>query len=102
MKLWEVATGKCLKTWEFLTAVKRVAFSYVLSSQSAHICDTFRHGVGSEGVKLTDDSEEDDTILSITEQRSGQPSVIRIFGINREEPTKRASTLSTHTPLLPT
>lgn len=29
MKLWEVATGKCLKTWEFLTAVKRVMFSCV-------------------------------------------------------------------------
>ena len=26
MKLWDVSTGKCLKTWEFLTAVKRVAW----------------------------------------------------------------------------
>ncbi|KAL7273020.1 translation initiation factor eIF3 subunit [Rhizina undulata] len=27
MRLWEVQTGKCLKTWEFPTAVKRVEFS---------------------------------------------------------------------------
>jgi translation initiation factor 3 subunit I len=27
IKLWEVRTGRCLKTWEFPTAVKRVEFS---------------------------------------------------------------------------
>lgn len=27
MKLWLVRTGECLKTWEFTTAVKRVAWS---------------------------------------------------------------------------
>jgi translation initiation factor 3 subunit I len=27
IRLWEVATGKCLKSWEFPTAVKRVEFS---------------------------------------------------------------------------
>lgn len=27
IKLWEVQTGKCLKTWEFPTAIKRVEFS---------------------------------------------------------------------------
>jgi translation initiation factor 3 subunit I len=26
-KLWQVATGKCLKTWVFNTTIKRVAFS---------------------------------------------------------------------------
>lgn len=30
MKLWEVKTGECLYTWEFLTAVKRVAWKWVL------------------------------------------------------------------------
>lgn len=29
MKLWAVATGKCLYTWEFPTAVKRVAWKSV-------------------------------------------------------------------------
>jgi hypothetical protein len=42
MKLWEVQTGKCLFTWEFPTAVKRVAFS-----------------------------EDDSLIACITEQRMG-------------------------------
>jgi len=63
MKLWDVSTGKCLKTWEFLTAVKRVAWS-----------------------------EDDKMILSITEQRSGQPSVIRIFPINREDGPAQTNT----------
>jgi translation initiation factor 3 subunit I len=34
MKLWQVATGKLLYTWEFPTAVKRVAWKLVLSSLS--------------------------------------------------------------------
>ncbi|KAE8541263.1 eukaryotic translation initiation factor 3 subunit I [Cryptococcus gattii VGV] len=63
MKLWEVKTGECLYTWEFLTAVKRVAWN-----------------------------EDDDKFLSITEQRSGQPSVIRIFSINREAPRSQSTT----------
>lgn len=54
MRLWEVQTGKCLFTWEFPTAVKRVAFS------------------------------EDDTLIAcITEQRMGYQGAIRIFEINR-------------------
>lgn len=54
MKLWDVQTGKCLFTWEFPTAVKRVAFS------------------------------EDDTLIAcITEQRMGYSGAIRIFEINR-------------------
>jgi len=54
MKLWDVQTGKCLFTWEFPTAVKRVAFS------------------------------EDDTLIAcITEQRMGYRGAIRIFEINR-------------------
>ena len=27
VKLWEIATGKCVKTWEYPTAIKRVEFS---------------------------------------------------------------------------
>ncbi|RSH87057.1 translation initiation factor eIF3 subunit [Saitozyma podzolica] len=63
MRLWDVRSGKCLYVWEFLTAVKRVAWS-----------------------------EDDEMLLSITEQRSGQPSVIRIFKINREDPANQSST----------
>ncbi|KZT19976.1 WD40 repeat-like protein [Neolentinus lepideus HHB14362 ss-1] len=55
MKLWNVATGKCLYTWEFPTAVKRVAFN-----------------------------EDDDQIVCITEQRMGYQSAVRVFDINRE------------------
>lgn len=55
MKLWQVSTGKCLYTWEFPTAVKRVAFS-----------------------------EDDDQIVCITEQRMGYQGAIRIFSINRD------------------
>ncbi|KAL7420899.1 translation initiation factor eIF3 subunit [Cryptotrichosporon argae] len=57
MKLWEVSTGRCLKTWEFLTAVTRVAWS-----------------------------EDDESVLCITEQRQGQPSVIRTFSVTRADP----------------
>ncbi|KAK4689663.1 meiotic recombination protein DMC1, partial [Tremellales sp. Uapishka_1] len=63
MKLWEISTGKCVKTWDFATAVKRVAWS-----------------------------EDDESILSVTEQRSGQPSVIRVFPINREDPSAQTNT----------
>ncbi|EPQ54937.1 hypothetical protein GLOTRDRAFT_9627, partial [Gloeophyllum trabeum ATCC 11539] len=55
MKLWNVATGKCLFTWEFPTAVKRVAFN-----------------------------EDDDRIVCITEQRMGHQCAVRVFDINRE------------------
>lgn len=63
MKLWEVSTGKCLYTWEFPTAVKRVAFS-------------------------PDGSQ----IVCITEQRMGHQSCIRIFDVDREgDGTQRSS-----------
>ncbi|TFK52350.1 WD40 repeat-like protein [Heliocybe sulcata] len=55
MKLWNVATGKCLYTWEFPTAIKRVAFS-----------------------------QDDDQIVCITEQRMGYQSTVRVFDINKE------------------
>lgn len=55
LKLWSVSTGKCLYTWEFPTAVKRVAFS-----------------------------EDDEQLVCITEQRMGFQGAIRVFNINRE------------------
>jgi WD40 repeat protein len=67
MRLWNVATGKCLYVWEFPTAVKWVAFS-----------------------------EEDDQVVCITEQRMGHQGAIRVFDINRDgDGTKRESILST-------
>lgn len=60
LRLWSVQTGKCLYTWEFPTAVKRVAFN-----------------------------EECDQVVCITEQRMGFQCAIRVFKINREDGTKR-------------
>jgi len=54
MKLWDVKTGKCLYTWEFPTAIKRVAFS-----------------------------DDDHLLACITEQRMGYQGAIRIFQLNR-------------------
>ncbi|BEI82743.1 hypothetical protein CcaverHIS002_0306110 [Cutaneotrichosporon cavernicola] len=46
MKLWDVSTGKCLKSWEFLTAVTRVAWSeddeMALRPSSGHSTSTAR------------------------------------------------------------
>lgn len=61
LRLWNVATGKCLYTWEFPTAVKRVAFS-----------------------------DDDKQVVCITEQRMGYQCAIRVFNINRNgDGTKR-------------
>ena len=65
MRLWQVETGKCLYTWEFPTAVKRVAFS-----------------------------PDNTQVVCITEQRMGYQCAIRVLNINREEGTKRTSYLS--------
>jgi len=54
MRLWNVSNGKCLFTWEFPTAVKRVAFS-------------------------ADNSQ----VVCITEQRMGYQGAVRIFDLNR-------------------
>jgi len=58
MRLYEVATGKCLKVWEFPTAVKRVQFS-------------------SEGTQ----------VLVVTEARMGHKGTLQVFGINRNPET---------------
>ncbi len=55
MRLWEVATGKCLFVWEFTTAAKRVAFS-----------------------------EDCTQVLVVTEQRMGYRGSLRVFRINRD------------------
>jgi translation initiation factor 3 subunit I len=66
LRLWNVATGKCLYTWEFPTAVKRVSFS-----------------------------DDDSQVVCITEQRMGYQCAIRVFTINREgDGTKRELSLS--------
>lgn len=53
MRLWEVSTGKLLKTWDFLTSIKRVEFS-------------------PDGRQL----------LGVTEKRSGHLSTIVVYEIN--------------------
>jgi len=55
VRLWSVSNGKLLYTWEFPTAVKRVAFS-----------------------------EDDKQVVCVTEQRMGHQCCIRIFDIERE------------------
>jgi len=60
LRLWLVSTGKCLYSWEFPTAVKRVQFS-------------------------PDNSQ----IVCITEQRMGHQGAIRVFSLNREDGTKQ-------------
>ena len=52
IRLWEVRTGKCLKTWELPTAIKRVEFS-------------------EDGKKL----------LGVTEKRGGHLATITVFEI---------------------
>ena len=62
LRLWAVSTGKCLYTWEFPTAVKRVAFN-----------------------------EEGTQVVCITEQRMGHQCAIRVFNISRDgDGTNRA------------
>ena len=57
IRLWNVKTGKLLKTWEFGTAIKRVEFS-----------------------------EDGQLLLGVTEKRAGQLSTIIVYDINTEEP----------------
>jgi translation initiation factor 3 subunit I len=68
IKLWDVATGKCLKTWEFPTAVKRVEFS-----------------------------EDGSQLLGVTEKRMGYLSNIVVLDIkidvDAEQSDERALTI---------
>ncbi|KAJ7595911.1 eukaryotic translation initiation factor 3 [Mycena floridula] len=61
LRLWEVQSGKCLYSWEFPTAVKRVAFS-------------------SDGQR----------VVCITEQRMGYQCCIRVFEISYTNPTSQS------------
>lgn len=56
MKLWRIATGELLYTWEFPTAIKRVMFS-----------------------------EDDSKIVMVTEKRMGYEGTVRVFSVNSEE-----------------
>jgi translation initiation factor 3 subunit I len=53
IKLWDVKSGRCLKTWEFPTAVKRVEFN-----------------------------EEGTQLLGVTEKRMGHLGTIVVLNIN--------------------
>ncbi|KAH8175730.1 WD domain, g-beta repeat domain-containing protein [Sarocladium implicatum] len=68
IRLWEIKTGRCLKTWEFPTAVKRVEFN-------------------EDGTKL----------LGVTEKRMGYLSNIVVIDINpdvdAEQTDERALTI---------
>lgn len=96
MKLWSVQTGKCLYTWEFPTAVKRVAWKYVLYLSTLTGRRSFnlpRLGADLGALSSATCSEDDSVFLSITEQRSGFQGAVRVHRLNREEPTKRATSL---------
>lgn len=62
MRLWEVKTGKLLKTWEFGTAIKRVEFS-----------------------------EDGRQLLGVTEKRMGQLSTIVVYEINPDPEAEQTS-----------
>lgn len=55
MRLWNVQTGKCLKVWDFDTAVKRVEFN-----------------------------EDGSQLLAVTEKRMGFLGTIVVLDINRD------------------
>jgi translation initiation factor 3 subunit I len=62
MRLWEVKTGKLLKTWDFPTAIKRVEFS-------------------SDGRQL----------LAVMEKRSGHLGAIYVYDINSDPTAEQSS-----------
>ncbi|KAI9711376.1 MAG: translation initiation factor eIF3 subunit [Candelaria pacifica] len=62
IKLWDVKTGKCLKTWEFPTAVKRVEFN-----------------------------EDGTQLLGVTEKRMGHLGTIVVFDIKVDVEAEQTS-----------
>lgn len=62
IRLWEVRTGRCLKVWEFPTAVKRVEFS-----------------------------EDGSRLLGVTEKRMGFLSNIVVFDVKLDPEAEQAS-----------
>lgn len=65
MRLWEVKTGKLLKTWDFPTAIKRVEFS-------------------ADGTQL----------LAVMEKRSGHLGAIIVYEINPDPTAEQTSEYS--------
>ena len=69
VRLWEIRSGKCLKTWEFNTAVKRVEFS-----------------------------EDGTQLLAVTEKRMGYLGTIQVLDIKldveAEQSTDRVMTIT--------
>lgn len=69
VRLWEVRTGKCIKTWDFNTAVKRVEFN-----------------------------EDGTQLLAVTEKRMGYLGTIVVFDIkvdvDAEQTDERAMTIT--------
>lgn len=61
IKLWEVKSGRCLKTWDFPTAVKRVEFS-----------------------------EDGTLLLAVTEMRMGHLGTVVVFPIEIDVDAKQA------------
>lgn len=61
-RIWDVKTGKCLKTWEFPTAVKRVEFS-----------------------------EDGTQLLAVTEKRMGYLGTIVVFDITVDTTVEQTS-----------
>jgi len=61
VRLWDVKTGKCLKTWEFNTAVKRVEFN-----------------------------EDGSQLLAVTEQRMGFLGTIEVIDIKLDVDAEQA------------
>ncbi|KAI9283340.1 WD40-repeat-containing domain protein [Sporodiniella umbellata] len=62
-KLWEVQTGRCLKTWEFKTAVKCVEFS-----------------------------EDGSMVLCVTEQRMGFSGTVTVYPVNSDVNSTQSNT----------
>ncbi len=61
VKLWDIKTGKCLKTWEFPTAVKRVEFN-----------------------------EDGTQLLAVTEKRMGYLGTIVVFDVKADVDAEQA------------
>jgi translation initiation factor 3 subunit I len=62
LRLWEVKTGKLLKTWEYATSIKRCEFS-----------------------------EDGRQLLGVTEKRSGQLSTVYVYDINPDPTAEQAT-----------
>ena len=69
IRLWEVQTGKLLKTWDFGSSVKRVEFAPASSADM--------------GVKGNNEDNilNELRLLGVTERRQGQPSTVVVYEV---------------------